>query len=222
MATRDQIREFYDRFGARQDRQAFYEDRATTILLDHSDFAKATAVLELGMGTGRFAERLLPGCLSNSCRYLGIDVSSTMVELATLRLKRWGGRASILLSKPSATIPADRLSFDRIVANYVLDLLPEADITTFVGDAHRVLLRGGLVCLVSLTEGQTLLSRTVSALWTGVHRLNPLLVGGCRPVPADAVRDFGIVGISISRDRHRLRCSVRDSRCQNSSWRRAI
>ena len=105
-----------------------------------------------------------------------------MVELATLRLKRWGGRASILLSKPSATIPADRLSFDRIVANYVLDLLPEADITTFVGDAHRVLLRGGLLCLVSLTEGQTLLSRTVSALWTGVHRLNPLLVGGCRPV----------------------------------------
>ncbi len=182
LVDQDRITDFYDRFGSRQDSQAFYENRAMMALVDRADFGHAAAVLELGMGTGRFAERLLSGSLSDSCRYFGVDVSSTMVGLATRRLRRWGGRVSILLVKPSATLPAGDLSFDRVVATYVLDLLPEGQIAAFVEEAHRVLLPRGLLCLASLTQGEKLLSRAVCALWTTVHRINPLLVGGCRPI----------------------------------------
>ena len=45
----EQARAFYDRFGARQDRQAFYEDA----------FERARGVPEFGCGTGRFAEVLV-------------------------------------------------------------------------------------------------------------------------------------------------------------------
>jgi len=182
VASQDRIEGFYDWFAARQDWQTFYENRALTALLDHADFGSATAIFELGMGTGRFAEHLLSGCLSDCCRYAGIDVSGTMVGLAKQRLKRWEDRVSILHTEPSAGIPADDLSFDRFVATYVLDLLPEAQIAAFVNEAHRILLPHGLLCLVSLTKGETPLSRAVCALWTGLHRINPLLVGGCRPI----------------------------------------
>ena len=64
----------------------------------------------------------------------------------------------------------------------MLDLLPPADIADFVREAHRVLVPGGLLCLVSLTEGQTWLPKAVSAIWTAAHRIYPRLVGGCRPI----------------------------------------
>ena len=41
---------------------------------------------------------------------------------------------------------------------------------------------GGYLCLASLTSGITLLSRLVTAAWSLVHRLRPVLVGGCRPI----------------------------------------
>jgi len=85
-------------------------------------------------------------------------------------------------TQSSTSIPALDLSCDRVIANYVLDLLPAAHIADFVREAHRVLVPGGLLCLVSLTEGQTWLPRAVSAIWTAAHRIYPRLVGGCRPI----------------------------------------
>jgi hypothetical protein len=42
---------FYDRFGARQDGQAFYEDGALQELVRHARFAHAREVVEFGCGT---------------------------------------------------------------------------------------------------------------------------------------------------------------------------
>ena len=40
-----EARAFYDRFGAKQDLQSFYEDPAVERLIAHADFANASAVL---------------------------------------------------------------------------------------------------------------------------------------------------------------------------------
>ena len=57
--TRSQAQTFYDRFGRKQDAQAFYEDGALDDLIDHAAFEQVEKVFELGCGTGRFASRLL-------------------------------------------------------------------------------------------------------------------------------------------------------------------
>ncbi len=44
MTYEDRIKAFYDRFGARQDWQAFYEDRATALLIERSRLPEASAV----------------------------------------------------------------------------------------------------------------------------------------------------------------------------------
>jgi ubiquinone/menaquinone biosynthesis C-methylase UbiE len=78
-------------------------------------------------------------------------------------------------------------SCDRFVSNYVLDLLAVPDIGHLLAEAHRLLVAGGSLCLVSLTRGSTRLSRLVTWTWTHLHALDPRLVGGCRPLE---LRDY--------------------------------
>lgn len=180
--TPAEARAFYDRLGARQDWQAFYENPAIETLIAHAHFSDAHAVCEFGCGTGRLARRLLAHHLSPSATYLGLDISATMVELTRQRLAPWPGRARVAQTDGAPRIPAGDADFDRVVSTYVLDLLSDADIETLVAEAHRVLALSGRLCLVSLTCGHTPLSRLITGVWRRVHAWRPTLVGGCRPL----------------------------------------
>lgn len=180
--TRSQTRAFYDRFGAKQDSQAFYEDVALDELIAHAAFGEAVQVFELGCGTGRLALRLLAERLSPRASYLGLDLSRTMTGIATRRLAPFGDRAKVVLADGAGSFPLADGSVDRVVSTYVLDLLAEEDIRQTISEARRVLSPDGRLCLVSLTQGVTLSSRIVCALWSALFRLHPLLVGGCRPI----------------------------------------
>jgi ubiquinone/menaquinone biosynthesis C-methylase UbiE len=125
---------------------------------------------------------LLRDHLPSSATYLGIDLSSTMIQLAGARLERLGQRARVLQTDGAIALPATDRSCDRFVSRYVLDLLGEDDIRTALHEAQRALEPGGRLCLVSLTYGTTLASRLLCGAWTTLHALRPQLVGGCRPL----------------------------------------
>lgn len=180
--TRDEARRFYGRFGASQDSQGFYEDRALEVLVEPSAFESAKAVVELGYGTGRFAERLLGTMLPDSARYRGYDISRTMVGLARARLGRFGDRAAVEQTSGEPALPLGDGNADRFLSNYVLDLLPAEEIRRAVAEAHRPLAPGGLLCLVSIAPGATVLSKLVMGTFAAVHRASPRVVGGCRPI----------------------------------------
>jgi ubiquinone/menaquinone biosynthesis C-methylase UbiE len=116
-------RALYDRIGRWQDTQRFYEDYATADLIAHADLHQAQSVFEFGVGTGRIAERLLRDHLPATARYLGIDISATMVALARQRLAPWWNRARVEQSDGSPRIESPEGTFDRFVSTYVLDLL---------------------------------------------------------------------------------------------------
>lgn len=175
------VKRFYDRFGARQDRQSFYEDRALDELIAHADFGAARHIVEFGCGTGRLAQYLL--ARNSTARYTGCDVSTTMVGLAADRLATFGERVQVRLQAlGSVELPVDTGAADRIVSTYVLDLLPESAIHAFQREARRALAPGGRVCLVGITSGSTPLSSVVMAVWKGLWRVAPAIVGGCRPI----------------------------------------
>lgn len=192
--SRDDARRFYDRFGARQDRQGFYEDAAIDVLIERGRFTDSRAVFELGCGTGRLAERLLSDHLPGSAHYVATDLSSTMVRIARERLKRFGGRARVHPSDGGFDVPSQGGPFDRFVTTYVLDLLNPADIQAVLATAYAAMPPGGLFCHAGLTVGTGPVSRAASGLWALVHRLKPMLLGGCRPlvltelIPSDAWR----------------------------------
>jgi len=180
--TRQQARDFYDRFGRRQDRQSLYERRPIDRLVELGDFGNAEAVVEFGCGTGSFAQRLMESKLPGNATYAGFDLSETMAELTRRRLVPYGARASVTRTDGRPRIPLPPDSCDRFVSNYVLDLLSNQDITRTLDQAYKVLRPEGLLCLTSLTFGTTALSKLTIAAWLAVHSLKPSLVGGCRPL----------------------------------------
>ncbi len=182
LLTHQEAKAFYDRFGARQDAQGWYEDHATSDLIAHGELDRARSVFEFGCGTGRFAERLLRSQLPVDCTYLGIDISDTMVDLARDRLAPWAGRSRVDLSAGSMRLNMEDHSFGRIISNYVIDLLSDQDIKDLFAEARRVLAPDGLLCLTGLGPGTTAISKLVATLWTRVQAWKPAAVGGCRPV----------------------------------------
>ena len=189
MLTRAEARALYDRIGGRQDAQAFYEDPALDALVRAVPFAQAESVVELGCGTGRFAERLLREELSMEARYRGLDLSATMVRIARTRLRPFPDRATIVHTDGSMAVDQPDDSQDVVLAAYLLDLLPHGDIQRFLQEAHRLLGPDGVLAVVGLTWGQTLLGRLVSTGWNLIHRYRPTWVGGCRPLALHAHLD---------------------------------
>ena len=176
-------RRVYDRIGRAQDTQRFYEDAATSRLVELAAFDQACSVFELGCGTGRFAARLLRERLTSDARYVGVDVSSKMVSIAVGRLRGWVPRARVeLLDPPGRLLPGAAGEFDRFVANYVLELLPPVYAEALVGEARRLLTSGGRLCVVSLTHGETPIGRLVSRGWRALASRWPALLGGCTPI----------------------------------------
>lgn len=180
--THAEAKRFYDRLGARQDSQAFYEDRVLDRLRSHLELGNARAVVELGCGTGRFAARLLSEDFGPQARYLALDSSDTMVDLARRRLEAFGARAEVRRTDGSPLLPVPDGSSDRFVSTYVLDLLSLEDIRIVLDEAHRVLVPGGLLGVAGLARGESGAAWLCSRLWGAVHRLHPALVGGCRPL----------------------------------------
>lgn len=181
--TPAQARKFYDRMGKRQDWQRIYEGRAITELLNHGEFSKASAVFELGCGTGVLAEKLLGHYLPPEATYIGVDISPVMVALSRARLSTFGDRVKIYQSNGEFDFNQYTSHHcDRFLAVYVLDLLPPDDINQVLEQAHKLLQSQGKLCLVSLTEGCTKVSQAIVSLWKKVKNINPQLVGGCRPL----------------------------------------
>lgn len=180
--NRAEARKYYDRFGAKQDSQAFYEDPALDDLIAHADFGSAESVCEFGCGTGRLALQLLSNYLPSSASYMGSDVSETMVHLARQKVAPFGARARIEHTDGAIQFDLPDNSVNRVVSTYVLDLLSDDDMRKVITESGRVLKPGGKLCLVSLTVGRTAATRIVSALWAAVYHLRASLVGGCRPI----------------------------------------
>jgi ubiquinone/menaquinone biosynthesis C-methylase UbiE len=187
--SRSQARRFYDRFGKKLDSQAFYEDAALEDLINHAEFDTAQSVYEFGCGTGRFAERLLKNILPATASYAGTDISQTMISLAEQRLLPYEKRAKVTKSNGSINFGRAEHTLDRVVSTYVLDLLSDADIRSVIDEARRVLKPGGKLCLVSLTNGNTIVSKLVTKLWKMLFATHPMFVGGCRPIMLESYLD---------------------------------
>jgi ubiquinone/menaquinone biosynthesis C-methylase UbiE len=180
-----QARRFYDRLGSGQDTQASYEAPALEELIRHAQFETASSVVEFGVGTGRLAARLLSDFLPSTALYRGLDLSPTMVRLASERLARWGERAHVLQTDGTIRLPFPDSGVDRVITTYVLDLLSDSDIRQFIREAHRVLVSGGLLAIACLTPAFTPGARVLQAFWSALFRLHPAIVGGCRPLQLD-------------------------------------
>ena len=183
----------YDRIGRLQDWQAFYEGPAVTDLIAQARLGTATALFELGCGTGALAARLLAEHLPPEATYLGVDVSPHMVRLSRERLQRWAGRARVLMTDGSLPLPGADGAYSHLLSVYVFDLFSEEYARALLLEAARLLEPGGRLCLVSLTDGDSRAARLVCRAWSLLWERVPALLGGCRPVDLVPLLEAGWV-----------------------------
>ncbi len=177
----DKIRKFYDSFGSKQDKQ-FYEEAPISVLLEQGKLNEATSIVEFGCGTGKLASRLLKNNFSSNSKYLGLDISQTMVGLCQKNIEQFSEHAKCYKSEGEPKVNIEDQCADRFISTYVFDLLSEEDLISVLNEAHRILVPGGYLCLASLTHGVSLVSRIVENIWSALYRLNPFIVGGCHPI----------------------------------------
>jgi demethylmenaquinone methyltransferase/2-methoxy-6-polyprenyl-1,4-benzoquinol methylase len=188
--SRGEARRIYDRLGAGLDRTARFEGRAKALALDLLAVTPGHHVLHVGVGAG--AEHVaLQRATGAQGLLVGYDMSRGMLAITRRRAD------TPLCQGDAARLSLRSHQFDRIFSAYMLDLFPLAEIPLVLSEFRRVLRPGGRLVLVSLTEGVNLPSRLFVATWKLVHRMNPCLLGGCRPLQLAGM--LGAAGFAVER-----------------------
>ena len=181
--TAQRVVALYDRVGSFADITAFYVDASVDRLTELASMHEAACIVEVGGGTGRYAERLLQRSLGADAKYIDLEPSHRMRELARARLDHWRNRVTIeglddMLEVGGGTA-------DRYVMTYVLNVLPDEDaIGERLQHAHRTLDKAGLLCMVNQTFGKSMSERLISAAWMRLYCVAPTLLGNCRLLSA--------------------------------------
>lgn len=183
-----EVAKFYDGFGIMQDYERLYTDHATSSLRAMARLGGASRVLEFGCGTGALGRKMLESDLADSARYIGIDISETMVEITRKRLRPWGPRAEVRHSDGSPDLgDIEDGSIDRIVTTYVFDAISDDYLARLLPAMARVLSPEGRLCIASLTFGNTPFASSITAMWVGMYKCAPSWLGGCRPLEVAAL-----------------------------------
>ncbi len=168
-------RTLYDRLAPVYPLVERFEAHVKARALEMLALDSARRVLAVGVGPGRELTALRARAGADA-RIVGIDLSAGML----CRARRRGG--ALLVQADAAHLPFHERAFDRLLAAYVLDILPPAQVDGALAEFHRVLDAGGRAVILAMTEGVSLASRAVIAAWNTVYALSPALCGGCRPL----------------------------------------
>ncbi len=162
----------YDLFGI------LMESKARHRALDIAAIQNGEKILEVAFGTGlNFIEvlkRTPQGWVD------GIDVSTKMIKRTQRRISKTGQKNYRLFLCDCRHLPYEDGTFDVVMTQYLLDILPVEDFIPILLEFKRVLKGGGRVVLVNMTKGE----KWVNRIYEEIYKLKPPLLAGCRGVMA--------------------------------------
>jgi ubiquinone/menaquinone biosynthesis C-methylase UbiE len=156
----------------------FMESKGRQRALEIARIQNGERILEVALGTGlNFVEILK----RNPDGWVdGIDVSLKMVEKAEKRISKTGQQNYRLQLRDCRCLPFEDETFDVIMSQYLLDILPVEDFIPILSEFKRVLKDGGRLILTNMTKGEKWLNQ----IYEGIYRLRLPLLAGCRGVLA--------------------------------------
>ena len=167
----------YSRLASRYDSwAALSESRARRRCLELAAIQNGETILEVAAGTGLLFVELLK--LNPDGVTEGVDLTEAMLMKARRKAARLGAGNYCLLVGDARHLDYPAGRFDLLINNYMFDLLPESNFTTILEEFKRVLRPGGRLVLANMTKPE----HWYQALWEGLYRWRPSLMGGCRGV----------------------------------------
>lgn len=135
-------------------------------------------VLEVAIGTGLNLVEIIKRNPNGWVE--GIDISPKMLEKARQRLLKAGSRNFRLHLCDCRNLPFENNSFDVVISQYLLDILPVEDFIPILNEFKRVLRDGGRLILVNMTKGE----KFINKIYEEIYKLKLPLIAGCRGVMA--------------------------------------
>lgn len=187
----ERARRLYDWIGARYDWAEFFESKAKKRAQNMLSLVSGERFLNIGIGTGKahleFFQAIGPSGLA-----CGVDLSPVMARFSHRRT------GAPVVEADTGFLPFRPQSFDAIYAAYIFDLIAAEKIPGILTQCYKLLVPGGRLVLLSLTEGVDFLSRSLVAGWKFLFSVAPMACGGCRPLVLSAWVEAAGFGISTS------------------------
>lgn len=165
------VTKLYSRVAGVYDAWTFFtESRSLDAALDAAGIRDGDAVLEVAVGTGVAFRELLRR--NQSGRNVGIDLTEAMLRRARRKAERSGARFELLQADATA-LPFDDASFDVVMNNNMLGVVPDAVVEPMLREVSRVLRPGGRLVIVTMKRPRRKLSEViyqVGAVWLGGWR----------------------------------------------------
>jgi ubiquinone/menaquinone biosynthesis C-methylase UbiE len=168
----NRIASIYDLFGI------LAESKARQRALEMAAIQNGEKVLEVALGTGlNFVEILK----RNPHGWVdGIDVSKKMIERARKKILKTGQSNYALHLGDGRHLPFEDRTFDVLMAQYLLDILPVKDFIPLLLEFKRVLKDKGRLIVTHMTKAE----KWVNQVYEEIYKLKPPLLAGCRGVMA--------------------------------------
>ena len=168
----DLIASIYDVFGI------LAESKARRRAIEVASIRNGERVLEVAFGTGLNIVEILK---RNPEGWVdGIDVSTKMTEKTKKRISRIGQKNFSLHLGDCRHLPFADETFDLLMNQYLLDILPVDDFLPLLLEFKRVLKHGGRMVLVHMTKGE----KWINQIYEKIYKMKPPLLAGCRGVLA--------------------------------------
>ncbi len=151
------------------------ESKAAKIVIDLAEIENGMEIIEIACGTGVVFEQIVmknPDGLN-----IGIDLSPDMLSKARKRLKNNAGKYELYEGDVLNLIYQDN-SFDIIINNFMVDLMPLEFFNNIAQEFYRVLKPNGTIVISTFSFGK----KKINRIWFWIAKKIPGLLTGCRPV----------------------------------------
>jgi ubiquinone/menaquinone biosynthesis C-methylase UbiE len=171
------LAQFFDRFGGLLRVVNDIDHNVINAVVDQPCFRTANLVVEIGVGNGAVAARILAA--NDRCLYVATDVSGRLLNSARKSVRPHEGRFLPVKVGPTARQPIGSATAAVVLSMFVIDCMSPHGIRVLLEEAYRILRPGGTLCLVHMRPGRKSLA---DCAWRMLYRLSPWLVGGSRPI----------------------------------------
>ncbi len=151
------------------------ESKAAREVIRLSDIKGSEKILEIACGTGVLFEQIVRRNPNGT--NIGIDLSPDMLNKARKRLQKNTGKFE-LIEGDALQLDFEDNTFDSVVNNFMVDLMPVATFDNIANEFHRVLKPGGTVVISTFSFGK----KKINSFWLWIAKHFPDLLTGCRPV----------------------------------------
>lgn len=177
---------FYDFWGS------LTESKAAKKVLKLADIKNGNAVLDVACGTGEMLKKIIK--LNPEGENTGIDISPDMIAKARKKLAKQNQNNLMLEEGNALNLNFKDNSFDILINNYMVDLMPIESFNKIASEFYRVLKPKGIIVMSTFSFG----TKRIHRFWYWVAKRFPDLLTGCRPV---SFKDYLIkVGFEIEKN----------------------